>query len=227
MRKGSKYGIHRVLEPKGVLPQGALKIDNSMEIYDNEIRVDVKALNIDSASFKQLKDMTQGDEAMMAEAILAIVSDRGKMQNPITGSGGILIGKVDAIGEKLQGKSDLHIGDSIATLVSLSLTPLIIEEIQSIQMDIDRVKIKGKAILFESGIYAKLPGDMDEELVMAVLDVAGAPAQTRKLVKEGDVVLILGANGKSGLLCCYEAMKQAGKDGRVIGLVRGDDRKSC
>ena len=29
MKKGCPYGTHRVIEPKGVLPQPALKIDNS------------------------------------------------------------------------------------------------------------------------------------------------------------------------------------------------------
>ncbi len=30
--------------------------------------------------------------------MLAIVADRGKMQNPVTGSGGMLIGVVDEVG---------------------------------------------------------------------------------------------------------------------------------
>ncbi|WP_332842428.1 L-erythro-3,5-diaminohexanoate dehydrogenase [Paraclostridium sp. AKS81] len=141
------------------------------------------------------------------------------MQNPVTGSGGMLIGTIEKIGSDLEGNIDLKVGDKVATLVSLSLTPLKIEEIVDIKPDIDRVEIKGKAILFESGIYAKLPTDMEETLALAALDVAGAPAQTQKLVKEGNSVLILGAAGKSGMLCCYEARKKAGKAGKVIGLV--------
>ena len=41
-REGDKYGAHRVIKPKGVLPQAADVIDNDMEIYDNEILVDVR-----------------------------------------------------------------------------------------------------------------------------------------------------------------------------------------
>ncbi len=49
MKKGNKYGTHRVISPKGVLPQPADKLDNNMdEIYDNEILIDVQTLNIDS-----------------------------------------------------------------------------------------------------------------------------------------------------------------------------------
>lgn len=223
---GCKYGTHRVIEPKGVLPQAAYKISNDMDtIYDNEILIDVMALNIDSASFTQLKEEAGGDVEKVKAKILEIVNERGKMQNPVTGSGGMLIGRVEKIGDALLGKRDLKIGDKIATLVSLTLTPLKIDEILSVKLDIDRVEIKGKAILFESGIYAKLPDDMEETLALAALDVAGAPAQTAKLVKPGQSVLVLGANGKSGMLCCYEAKKRVGPTGKVIGVVRREEAK--
>ncbi len=225
MKKGCKYGSHRVIEPKGVLPQAAVKIDNGMEIYDNEILLDVLALNIDSASFTQLKNVSGQDPEKVKTLILDIVNDRGKMQNPVTGSGGMLIGIVKAIGDSLKGKVDIKEGDRVATLVSLSLTPLKIESINQIHMNIDRVDITGQAILFESGIYAKLPDDMNEGLALAALDVAGAPAQVAKLVKPGDSVFILGASGKSGMLCAYEAMKRVGPTGKVIGGVIDEANK--
>lgn len=226
MKNGCKYGTHRVIEPKGVLTQAALKIDNNMDIYDNEILVDVIALNIDSASFTQIEKEANGDVEKIKTKIKTIVGERGKMQNPVTGSGGMFIGKVAKIGAALEGKRDLKVGDKIASLVSLSLTPLKIDEIIDVKPNIDRVEIKGQAILFESGIYAKLPDDMEETLALAALDVAGAPAQTAKLVKPGQSVLILGAAGKSGMLCCYEAMKRVGPTGRVIGLVRKEEQKA-
>ena len=225
MAMGSKYGAHRVLEPKGLLPQAADKIDNTMTIYDNEILVDVSALNIDAASFRQLWEAADADEERLKDSILAIVNERGKMQNPVTGSGGMLMGSVAAIGSALQDR-DLKVGDRIATLVSLSLTPLHIEEITAVFPEIERVEVKGQAILFESGIYAKLPADMSENLALAVLDVAGAPAQTARIVSPGDSVLILGAGGKSGMLCGYEAMKRVGPCGNVVGMSRNDRPKN-
>lgn len=222
MKKGCKYGTHRVIEPAGVLPQPANKINNDMsELYDNEILIDVQTLNIDSASFTQIEEQAQGDEKKIAEIMLGIVEKQGKHRNPVTGSGGMLIGTVEKIGPALEGKTDLKVGDKIATLVSLSLTPLRIDKIKEIRKEIDQVDIEGKAILFESGIYAKLPKDMSEKLALSALDVAGAPAQTAKLVKPGDIVLIIGAGGKSGMLCCYEAKKRAGVTGKVIGLCGG------
>ncbi|MBS4024118.1 MAG: zinc-binding dehydrogenase [Clostridia bacterium] len=223
MKKGCRFGTHRVLEPKGVLPQPAWKVDNDMEIFDNEILIDVRTLNIDSASFTQIKKETGGNEGKIKETILDIVAKRGKHHNPVTGSGGMLIGTIEKIGPSLAEKIPLQVGDKIATLVSLSLTPLRIDEILVVHQAKDQVDIKGKAILFESGLYAKLPQDLPENLALAMLDVAGAPAQTAKLVKPGDRVLIIGAGGKSGMLCAYEAKKRAGVSGQVIGLDYDDN----
>jgi L-erythro-3,5-diaminohexanoate dehydrogenase len=213
-----KYGTNRVIEPIGVLPQAATKIDNTMTIYDNELLIDVITLNIDSASFTQIKIACGKDIKKMEEMILDIVNTRGKMQNPVTGSGGMLIGTVKEVGSNFPDQT-LNVGDKIATLVSLSLTPLKIRKINSINISNDQVNIEGEAILFESGIFAKVPTNMDKHLVLAALDVAGAPAQVNKLVKSGDVVAIVGAAGKSGVLCAYQAMKNAGPTGKVIGIV--------
>lgn len=225
MQKGCRFGTHRVIEPKGILPQPAEVISNDMTLYDNEIRIDVQTLNIDSASFTQIKTEAEGDETRIKAIIMDIVRRFGKHKNPVTGSGGMLIGTVEAIGDALVGKTDLKVGDKIATLVSLSLTPLVIEDILEVRKDIDQVDIRGKAILFESGIYAKLPSDLPENLALSVLDVAGAPAQTAKLVKPGDTVLVIGGAGKSGMLCLYEAKKRAGVTGKVICLQHSDRAK--
>ena len=224
MKKGCKYGTHRVIEPAGVLPQPAKKISNDMEIFSNEILIDVIALNIDSASFTQIAEEAGHDVEKIKAKIKEIVAEKGKMQNPVTGSGGMLIGTVEKIGDDLVGKTDLKVGDKIATLVSLSLTPLRIDEITNIKPEIDRVEIKG--VLFESGIYAVLPKDMPENLALAALDVAGAPAQVAKLVRPCQSVAILGSAGKSGMLCAYEAVKRVGPTGKVIGVVRNEKEKA-
>ncbi len=221
--KGNKYGTHRVIEPQGVLTQAAWKVDNDMsKLYSNEIICNVTSLNIDSASFTQIEQACGGDEQKIGEMIMNIVAERGKQQNPVTGSGGMFKGEVAYIGEDLLAKPDfdLKVGDKIVSLVSLSMTPLKIDKILAIHKEIDRVDIIGQAVLFESALYAKMPEDMTEALALAALDVAGAPAQARKLPKEGDSVLILGANGKSGVLCGWEAMKKVGPNGKVVGVVR-------
>lgn len=220
--KGCKFGSHRVIEPKGVLPQPAEKINNNMELFDNEILLDVIRLNIDSASFHQILEEVGKDEKKVADKVLSIVNSRGKMHNPVTGSGGMLIGKVAKIGEELKGRIKLKEGDKIATLVSLSLTPLKINQIKKVLLDQDQIEIDGNAILFESGVYSVLPDDMSETLALSILDVAGAPAQVTRLAKKGDTIFIIGAGGKSGLLCTAMARDIIGKEGKIIGLVHSE-----
>lgn len=226
---GCRYGTHRVLEPKGVLPQPARVLNNDMtEIWDNELLIDVIRLNVDSASFHQIKNklIAQGHqnlEQAFADHAIDLTTRSGKHKNEDTGSGGMLIGKVAQIGPNFEMKDKIKVGDKIASLVSLSLTPLKITKIKKVLLDKDQVEIEGQAILFSSGIYAKLPDDMDENLALSVLDVAGAPAQAERLVKPGDNVVIIGANGKSGILCNAVARERAGVSGKVIGVVRNPD----
>ncbi|MBR1766202.1 MAG: zinc-binding dehydrogenase [Bacteroidales bacterium] len=213
---GNRYGTHRVVEPLGTLPQPAQKLDNTMEIYDNEMLIDVSALNIDSASYTQIRHACSDDAEQMKKMILSIVDERGKMQNPVTGSGGMLIGTVREIGPNFRSNTRVKVGDRIATLVSLSLTPLKIKEIKHLDPQHDQVDVDAQAILFESGLFAVLPPDMPERLALAALDVAGAPAQVDRLVTEGDIVCLIGGGGKSGILCCYQAMQNVGPYGKVI-----------
>jgi len=63
--------------------------------------VDVAILNIDSASFTQIKEQAGGDIEKIKEFILEIVATQGKMKNPVTGSGGMFIGTVLQIGESI------------------------------------------------------------------------------------------------------------------------------
>ena len=139
------------------MPQTAERIDNDMsKVYDNEILLDVIALNVDSASFTQIEEEAGHDVDKIGKKILEIVAGRGKQQNPVTGSGGMLIGKVARIGSALKDR-DLKVGDKIASLVSLSLTPLKINRIIKVMPEVDRVLIDGQAILFESRHLRQAP----------------------------------------------------------------------
>jgi L-erythro-3,5-diaminohexanoate dehydrogenase len=222
VHRGDSYGLHRVIEPIGAMPQAAWKINNEMTCYDNEILIDVEVLNIDSASFTQIKEEAGHDERKVADIMKRIVRERGKHHNPVTGSGGMLIGRVREIGPVIEARGDVKVGDRIATLVSLSLTPLRIDDIHKIDMKNGQVDITGQAILFESGIFARMPEDIPERVALAVFDVCGAPAQTARLVKPGDTVVILGAGGKSGLTVLRQA-RRSSPNGKIVAIEYGEE----
>jgi L-erythro-3,5-diaminohexanoate dehydrogenase len=227
----SPIGLHRVREPLGVLPQAAIRLDAGREIGADEVRVRVERLNLDAASFRQLAEKHAGDGAAVRAEVLEIINSRGKMQNPVTGSGGMLIGTVDEVGPD----SPLPVkpGDRVATLVSLTLTPLAVsDELAGWDGRGEQVPCAGHAILFARSIVAVLPADLEPGLALAVLDVCGAPALTARVVSgyvaaaknatgnaaTGEVtVAVIGGAGKSGSLS-LAAARRAGA-GRTVGVV--------
>jgi len=208
--------LHRVINPPGVLPQAAWQLDPSPAIGPGEVRVQVDRLNLDAASYRQIRESHAGHPDKIRAAVLDIIATRGKMQNPVTGSGGMLTGTVAEAGP--ESPLGLTPGQRIATLVSLTLTPLTItDSLERWDGRSEQVPCEGHAILFARSIAAVLPDDLPIPLSLAVLDVCGAPALTQRHVKHGSVVLIIGAAGKSGSLSAAAA-RQAGA-AKIIGVV--------
>src|ERR1700722_2215602 len=214
--RSSPLGLHRVLDPPGVLPQAAWRLDPSPAIAPDEVRVRVDRLNLDAASYRQLRETYAGDPDKIRAAVLDIIAARGKMQNPVTGSGGMLTGTVEEVGPN--SPLGLTPGQRIATLISLTLTPLAITDALKRWDGLsEQIPCAGHAILFARSIAAVLPEDLPIPLSLAVLDVCGAPALTSRVVTEGAVVVVTGAAGKSGPLSAAAA-RMAGA-AKVIGVV--------
>ncbi|WP_232327577.1 L-erythro-3,5-diaminohexanoate dehydrogenase [Herbidospora yilanensis] len=224
----SPIGLHRVLSPPGALPQAALRLDASPGLWPGETRLRVERLNLDAASYRQLHGKHHGDGAAVRGEVLEIIRTRGKMHNPVTGSGGMLVGVVE------EGPA-FPAGTRVATLVSLTLTPLVLTSTTWDGLS-EQIPCDGHAILFERSVAAQLPGDLPVPLALAVMDVCGAPALTERVVQKyragraaepaqaervvrnhhDPVVAVLGAAGKSGSLS-LAAARRAG--GRTIGVV--------
>ncbi len=227
---GSPLGMHRVLDPAGAapppLPQAARRLDTCAQLWPDEVRINVELLNVDAASYRQLADKHTSSGLLDAQAlraeVLHIIADRGKLQNPVTGSGGMLIGTVAEVGPA--SPLGLAVGDRVATLVSLSLTPLeVTDGLARWDGRSEQVPATGHAILFGRTVAARLPDDLDPRLALLVLDVCGAPALVDRVVREyaaadsPPTVLVLGGAGKSGSLS-LAAARRAGA-GRVLAVV--------
>ncbi len=215
-------GLHRVVEPLGVLPQAATRLDARPDIWPDEVRIDVERLNLDAASFRQLFDKHDGDGDAVRSEVLEIVAARGKMHNPVTGSGGMLTGTVAEVGP--DSPLGLSVGDSVTTLVSLTLTPLqITDGLTRWDGRSEQVPCRGHAILFGRSIVAVMPDDLPAPLALAVMDVCGAPALTARVVGQyvdrghRPTVCVVGGAGKSGSLS-LAAASRAGAS-RTIAVV--------
>jgi L-erythro-3,5-diaminohexanoate dehydrogenase len=225
---GDAFGSHRSLDPAGALPQQARRLDNDFSrLFQGETLVAVETLNVDAASMTQMEraaaeagGAADGVEQQVAHIVLRTVADRGKQHNPVTGSGGMLLGTVVQAGT---GRRDpLHPGDRIATLVSLSLTPLRIDAVRDVRLRSAQIDVDGEAVVFASGACARIPSDLGERVALAALDVAGAAPQVARLVKPDAVVVVMGAGGKSGVLCVAEARRSGGGGARVVGVEAND-----
>ena len=215
---GDPTGLHRVLDDVVVLPQAAQRLDARREIWSDEVRVRVETLNLDAASFRQLEGKHQHDGDAVRREVLQIVAARGKMQNPVTGSGGMLVGTVEEVGP--ESSLGLAVGDRVAILVSLSLTPLVIEDgLARWDGRSEQVPADGYAILFGRSIAATIPDDLSPALSLAVMDVCGAPALTRRVVSQYDApaVAVIGGAGKSGSLSLAAAAHAGAR--RTVGVV--------
>ncbi len=218
----SPVGLHRVIQPVGVLPQAAEVLDASPELWADETRIRVERLNLDAASYRQLREAYNGDGVAIREAVLGIVSSRGKMHNPVTGSGGMLVGTVDEVGPL--SPLGLRVGERVATLVSLTLTPLSLTD-GLVHWDgrSEQVPTAGHAILFGRSIAAVLPEDLPTPLALAVLDVCGAPALVARVcaVRDAPSVAVIGGAGKSGSLALAAARRAGAR--RTVGVVPHDE----
>lgn len=216
------------------MPQSALRLDNDFSrLFSGEALLAVDTLAIDAASFAQMEEAvrsatgspepggsTRGPssvEESIAYMVLRTVSERGKQHNPVTGSGGMLLGRVLQLAPG-RNEESIAPGDRLATLVSLTLTPLRIDRVRAVRCASAQVDVEGEAVLFASGAYARMPDDLPERLALAVLDVAGAAPQVARLVRPGAVVVVLGAAGKSGVLCAAEARRSGGPSAVVVGV---------
>lgn len=208
-----RLGADRVVDPYGVLPQPATRLDASKPVRHYEIEVSVDALYLDSTSFQQLLKESGGREERVADRILEIVAESGKMQNPVTGSGGVFVGSVLAAGAEYE--SPPSKGARIVSLVSLSQTPLRLTSAGPIDKNTSRVPVKGVAYLPECSPWTTIPNDFEDDIAVSILDVYGAASHTRALSKAAESVLILGA-GHAGLLAAAAARDTVGEAGRIV-----------
>jgi L-erythro-3,5-diaminohexanoate dehydrogenase len=218
VRDSDPIGLHRVLDDAVVLPQAAARLDTRPELWPDETRIRLERLNLDAASFRQLERKHGGDGRRVRSEVLDIVATRGKMQNPETGSGGMLVGTVEEVGP--ESPLGLAVGDRVATLVSLTLTPLVIEDgLAGWDGRSEQVPCDGYAVLFGRSIAAVVPDDLPAGLSLSVMDVCGAPALTARVVSgyPDATVAVVGAGGKSGSLSLAAARAAGAR--HLIGVV--------
>jgi L-erythro-3,5-diaminohexanoate dehydrogenase len=201
-----RLGADRVIAPIGSLPQPAARLDSSGPCRPFETEVAVERLCLDSTSHGQIRDATGGDRGAMAARIAEIVAARGKMHNPDTDSGGVLVGVVSAVGEHVTAPPE--VGARVVTLASLTLTPLRLDEVVRVEPDSAHAEVRGTAYISDRAPWADLPADLPVAVAVDLFDVCAAASHVRELAENAGTVCVLGA-GHAGNLALAAARDTA------------------
>jgi L-erythro-3,5-diaminohexanoate dehydrogenase len=206
-------GMHRSRLPDGALPHIAASLDADTGPNPFEFSLDVELLNIDATSYRVIREHAGSDPAAMAALIQSIVAEHGKLQNPWTGSGGVLVGRVEEVGPRSTGVG-LTRDQRVVPLVSLIALPLRLVDVGPVDPASPQVPARGRAIVTGSMPWAAVPDDLPLDVALTAFDVYPAAWHVRERAKPGDHVVILGA-GHAGLLAAMAAGEAVGETGRV------------
>ena len=218
-----QYGMKRVLEPKYVLPTSAWKLDNSRNLYPDELRVAIKRVHLEGTSFKQICTELNNNEEKIKQAIIDIVIRRGKLHNPVTDTGGLVYGEVEAIGSEYDNQHGLKPGDKVICNASLASVPMHIENIRSIDYVFNQIEVEGYAIVHSKIPLIKLRPGLPLNLLLFVLDESGTLYKLSNLVDGKEKILIVGNNMLTNLLFGYVTRRELGEKVEIVCLL---DRKT-
>ncbi|MBQ4650227.1 MAG: sigma-54-dependent Fis family transcriptional regulator [Firmicutes bacterium] len=218
-----QYGMKRVLEPKYVLPTSAWKLDNSRNLYPDELRVAIKRVHLEGTSFKQICTELNNNEEKIKQAIIDIVIRRGKLHNPVTDTGGLVYGEVEAIGSEYDNQHGLKPGDKVICNASLASVPMHIENIKSIDYVFNQIEVEGYAIVHSKIPLIKLRPGLPLNLLLFVLDESGTLYKLSNLVDGKEKILIVGNNMLTNLLFGYVTRRELGEKVEIVCLL---DRKT-
>ena len=214
-----KYGINRVIEPQHVLPTSAWSLDNSREIKPHEIRVKIKVIHIEEASFKQICMESHDDDKLIKHKIIDTIIKRGKLHNPVTDTGGLLYGEVDEIGEEYPNKKNLKKGDPVICNASLSSYPIYIYHIDSIDRGYCQISADGHAILYPGVPIVRKPEGMPVNLLLFTFNESGTLYKVSNVAVGKKKFLIVGNNLMTNILFGFAIRRVAAEDAEVVCLL--------
>ena len=215
----TNYGLERVLEPKYVLPTSAWKLDNSRSIHSDEIRISIKRIHLEGTSFKQICTEVNYNEEKIKQTIIDIVIRRGKLHNPVTDTGGLVCGQVEAIGAEFENPQELKTGDEIICNASLASVPMHIENITSIDYVFNQIEVEGYAIIHSRIPIVKVTDDLPLNLLLFVLDESGTLFRLSQLAENKEKCLIVGNNMITNLIFGYVLRRKLGNKGEITCLL--------
>lgn len=218
-----KYGIQRVLEPQHVLPTSAWKLDNGRTIYPNELKVSIQRIHLEGTGFKQICTEFNDDDKKIKQAIIDMVIRRGKLHNPVTDTGGLVLGVVEEIGKDYENSQGLKVGDLVICNASAASMPMYIESISNVDRAYNQVEAKGYVIAHDKIPIVKAMDDISSDMLMFAFDQSGTLYRLKTLLEGKEKFLIVGNSMLTNLLYGHVIRRELGSDCEITCLL---DKKS-
>ena len=218
-----QYGIQRVLEPQHVLPTSAWKLDNNRNIYPNELKVSIKRIHLEGTGFKQICTESNDDEKKIKQSIVDVVIRRGKLHNPVTDTGGLVMGVIEEIGAEYANHQGFEVGDLVICNASAASFPMHIENISAIDRAYNQVEAKGYVIVHNEIPVVKAPKGISNEMLMFAFDQSGTLYRLKTLLEGKSKFLIVGNSMLTNLLYGYVIRRELGQECEITCLL---DKKS-
>ena len=218
--KGKRCGVSRVLEPKGVLPVTAWKIDNSGTVRSGEIRIRLERVHIEWDNFNQICSHCGYDTTKIKARIMQIIGQRGKLHNPYTGSGGLFMGVIEEIGPQTDA-GGLKEGDRVFSLSSLTGVAMHLDCIDSIDFNYGQIECQGYVICFESTCIARYTGNTSPKYLLSAVDEEGNFIGVQQTIQKQNAerVAIIGDNPVTTLLYAQMLTDCYGKGTHVTAIM--------
>ena len=214
-----QYGIKRVLEPQHVLPTSAWKLDNNRNIYPDELKVSIKRIHLEGTGFKQICTESNDDEKKIKRAIIDVVIRRGKLHNPVSDTGGLVMGTIEEIGAEYDNWQDFKVGDLVICNASAASIPMHIENITFIDRAYNQVEANGYVIVHNKIPLVKAPEGVSSDMLMFAFDQSGTLYRLKTLLGGKSKFLIVGNSMLTNLLYGYVIRRELGKDCEITCLL--------
>lgn len=215
----TSYGTNRVLEPKYVLPTSAWHLDNQRTLQNKELRIQIKKIQLERTSFKQILVEANYNEEKVKQKIIDIVIRRGKLHNPVTDTGGICYGVVEQIDPSYDNKGDVKVGDEVIANASLASIPLYIEKISNIDYAYNQIDVSGYAILKDTVSLIKIDSGIPLKLLLYILDESGTIYTLSRIARGKQKFLVVGNNMLTNIIYGYAIRRVVGRTGEILCLL--------
>ena len=217
-----------MIEPKGMVPAAAWRIDNRAELQSREFRVRLERIHLEWDSFQQICNSCGFDEEKIRFKIADMIEKRGKLHNPFTGSGGILIGTVEELGSSLTLDKELKRGERICCVTSLTCIPISISCIREIDYYYGQIVCDGYAILFETSSFFPVEDDLPPAGTLAAVDEVGSLFGAYQLAAEheNENIIVIGKTVFTAILYAAAVREGLGEDCSIVAVIDKDAKES-